>query len=229
MKKTATVLSFLLLGAAAATPLIAAGGSAASTPSPQGSPSQSPSPQKVAQEHYRVGLSFRDKAWKFEEKLGKASTEAERAKLRKKMLDSYDRAAGKYRNAISRDEGLFQAHSSLGYALRKMGDYPAALKAYDRALELAPYYAEATEYRAEAYLGLNRLDEAKDAYMDLFRQDRPRADELLAAMQHWIEKRSVFPAGVEASTIDEFKAWVADRAELAEQSAQLSQQLNRPW
>ncbi len=229
MYKITTTLVGVALSACLAAPLLAAGGSAPiEAPSPRAA-APPPSPQEVAQEHYRVGLSFRDKAWKLEDKLAKASTDAERAKLRKKMLTNYDRAAGKYRNAISRDEGLFQAHSSLGYALRKLGDYPASLKAYDRALELAPYYAEAIEYRAEAYLGLNRLAEAKDAYMELFRQDRARADELMEAMKKWIEARTEHPSGVDAETLESFKAWVAERAELAEQSAQLSQHLNRSW
>ena len=63
------------------------------------------------------------------------------------------------------------------------------MAAYNQALEIQPDYAEAIEYRAEAFLGLNRLDEVKEAYMQLFREDRERADELMSAMQQWVDQR----------------------------------------
>jgi tetratricopeptide (TPR) repeat protein len=55
---------------------------------------------------------------------------------------------------------------------------------YSKALELNPAYPEAIEYRGEAYLGLNKINEAKEAYMALFRESRrlprsPWARELL--------------------------------------------------
>ena len=60
---------------------------------------------------------------------------------------------------------------------------PVAGSRPDRALELAPDYGEAIEYRAEAYLGLDRIDDAKKAYMQLFNLDRALADELMEAMR----------------------------------------------
>ena len=69
---------------------------------------------------------------------------------------------------------------------RKLGKYQEALIAYDRALNLKPGYAEAIEYRGHAYLGLNRLDDAKQAYLALFAGNRKLAAQLLAAMQTWV-------------------------------------------
>ena len=41
----------------------------------------------------------------------------------------------------------------MGYAYRKTGDFAKALEMYDQAITMAPgLYAEAVEYRAEAYL-----------------------------------------------------------------------------
>ena len=63
--------------------------------------------------------------------------------------------------------------------------------AYDKALSLRPSYPEAIEYRGEAYLALNRVDDAKQAYLDLFAGNRKLADQLLVAMKSWVaEKRS---------------------------------------
>jgi cytochrome c-type biogenesis protein CcmH/NrfG len=56
---------------------------------------------------------------------------------------------------------LHEAFSSLGYAYRKTGDFDQALQAYERALVLAPGYAAAIEYQAEAHLGLNRTTETQ--------------------------------------------------------------------
>jgi tetratricopeptide (TPR) repeat protein len=56
---------------------------------------------------------------------------------------------------------LDNAHNLMGFAYRKLGDYPAALAAYDKALALNPYNRGALEYLGEAYLELDRPDAAK--------------------------------------------------------------------
>jgi tetratricopeptide (TPR) repeat protein len=53
------------------------------------------------------------------------------------------------------------AHILMGFAYGKLGDYPAALEAYDRALTLNPYNRGALEYLGEAYLELDRPDDAR--------------------------------------------------------------------
>jgi tetratricopeptide (TPR) repeat protein len=53
------------------------------------------------------------------------------------------------------------AHNLMGFAYRKLGDYPAALEAYRKALTLNPYNRGALEYLGEAYLELDRPDDAK--------------------------------------------------------------------
>ena len=66
---------------------------------------------------------------------------------------------------------MYQAWNYVGYTNRKLGNYDDALAAYDRALSSSsPDYAEAIEYRGHAYLGLNRLSEAKEAYLALVRR-----------------------------------------------------------
>ena len=57
-----------------------------------------------------------------------------------------------------------------------------------RVVELSPGYAEAIEYRAETYLGLGRLDDAKRAYLTLFAGGSDRAGELLVAMREWLDE-----------------------------------------
>src|SRR5207249_4008968 len=87
----------------------------------------------------------------------------------------------------------------------------------------------AIEYRAEAYLGLDRVEEAKKAYMALFTGDRGRADELLQAMKGWVEKRRAEPGTLAPDTVQEFSRWVGQREELAGQTPSVSELQQRKW
>ena len=76
-------------------------------------------------------------------------------------------------------------------------------------------YDEAIEYRGEAYLGLNRLNDAKTAYMQLFQFNRPLADQLIAAMTSWVAARRDDAGTLDAAVVEEFAAWVEERRSLA--------------
>ncbi len=186
---------------------------AARDPSP---PAASPVDEAAAA--YDRGLKARDKAWELEQKAAEASG-GERDKLLAKADKEYKKAARAFTTATETNPRMHQAWSGLGYALRKSGDYVASLEAYDRALELAPGYPEAIEYRAEAYLGLDRLDEAKEAYMALYRSDRQRAEELMGAMRRWVERRTADPGSLDPAAVEAFAAWVEERSGAAAQAA----------
>jgi tetratricopeptide (TPR) repeat protein len=198
---------------------LAAGGSSTSSSSTTASVPRDP--QAIAKDSYNRALKYRDKAWEYEAKAA-AAEGTDREKFMKKAGKEFEKALRALDTAVESDPRLYQAHSSRGYVLRKTGDYEESLAAYNRALEINPRYAEAIEYRAEAYLGLNRIAEAKEAYMELFRTDRKRADELMEAMQGWVEAREADAAGVEASVLADFSGWVAERSGLADQTADSS-------
>ncbi len=199
-------------------PVLASGGGSSSGGAASAPPAPiAQTPEQMARDHYNAGLRLRDKAWKLEEKAEEASNEAARDKLLAKAQKQFEKAAERFTKATELAPRAHQAYSSLGYSLRRTGDYPASLEAYDKALAIAPNYTEAIEYRAEAYLGLNRVDEAKEAYMFLFNYDRPKADELLEAMQKWVEERKEDPAGVGGDVVEGFASWVVERSEVADQ------------
>ena len=165
---------------------------------------------------YNDGIAARDRAWQFEKELEAAQDAAQKTKLAEKIAKAYKSAVRAQRDAVRNDPKLFQAHAELGYALRKTGDYTAALQSYDRALALQPNYAEAIEYRGEAYLGLNRVIDARDAYLVLFNGgDATRSQMLATAMAKWIEKRRVDSAGVDTATIDELAKFLEQRTEIS--------------
>src|SRR5258708_39633767 len=102
---------------------------------------------------------------------------------------------------------MYQAWNYIGFANRHLGSYDAALSAYAKALELNPAYPEAIEYRGEAYLGLNKLDDAKEAYMTLFRQSRSLAGELMTAMRRWADARRIRAQALAPGAAQAFTRW----------------------
>jgi len=214
----AVVFALVLVSSPSA---FAAGGS--STPTPPAPTAPAPqTPEQEAAQLYNDALAARDRAWRLEEKSADAGSEKESAKLQERIEKNFQKAAKKLERAVELNPSMHQAHSSLGYALRRLGRYADALVAYDKALDLNPSYAEAIEYRAEAYLGLNRIADAKKAYMILFKQDRARADELMRAMDAWLKNRRENPAGVAEEELESFADWFEQRSAMAEQTAQLS-------
>ena len=221
----------ILIGAALVTGLLppATAEAAGSKPVQPPAAEQEKTPEEAGKEYYNLGLKHRDKAWGFEDKAKAAASDAERDKLLGKARKQYQKAIPLFENATQRIPTFHQAYSSLGYALRKTGDFEGSLAAYDRALELAPFYGEAIEYRAEAYLGLGRLDDVKEAYMQLFTRERGLADQLMEAMKTWVEEQRAAPGEVPADQVDAFAAWLAERGEIAEQTARLEGAAIRAW
>ena len=184
-------------------------------------------PAEEAVEAYNNGIDHRDKGRKFEEQLTKAK-ESDRAKLQKKATDEFGKALKDFKKASSLDPRLYQAYNGMGYAYRKLGDFNSALEYYDRALQMAPGFPEAVEYRAEAYLALNRVDDAKKAYLELLASDRKQADVLMGAMKSWVEKRKADAAGVDPATLSAFEAWLGERNETAKLTASMGFTGHRP-
>ena len=215
---TRSIQAALLLAAAVA--LCQGAITAETSPMPAAPTTRMMTPEELAVESYNNGVSHRDKGRKAEQQLTTAK-ESDRAKLQKKAADEFDKALKDFKRATQLNPRLYQAYNGMGYAYRKLGDYTNALEHYDRALQLAPGFPEATEYRAEAYLALNRVDDAKKAYLELLGSDRKQAAILMTAMREWVEKRRVEPAGVDAATLTALETWITERSEAAKLTASM--------
>ncbi|HJX19387.1 MAG TPA: tetratricopeptide repeat protein, partial [Steroidobacteraceae bacterium] len=102
------------------------------------------------------------------------------------------------------------------------GHYDEALAAYGKALAIKPGYADALEYRGEAYLALNRIPDAQHAYLDLYAGNRALAGKLLTAMKNWVADQRAKPAGGNAASLDDLDKWIQERAQIAGQTAALT-------
>jgi hypothetical protein len=79
------------------------------------------------------------------------------------------------------------------------------------------------EYRGEAFLGLNRIADAQQAYLDLFAGNRALADKLLTAMRGWLDTQRT-SATADANAISELDKWVQERSAIAGQTASLTRE-----
>jgi tetratricopeptide (TPR) repeat protein len=196
-----------------------------------GGPSSAPhmSPAQMAASHYNDGLKQQQKADEYNKEAEGTEDAKKRGKIQASAQKYYEKARDSYQSALRLDTTLFQAYGALGYVLRRLGDYDGSLASYAHALEIQPGYSPAIEYRGEAFLGLNRIEDAKAAYMSLFNNDRPRATELSNAMTKWLAARKTDPAGVDAKTIQDFETWLNQRLELAKQTAALLPPKENRW
>jgi len=179
---------------------------------------------------YNAGVRGVEKA----DRLGADAALQTDGKKRHKLLDKaragYTGALRKFTRATELDPAMHEAWNYVGYTSRKLGDYQAALGAYDRALSLEPGYALAIEYRGHAYLGLNRLADAKNAYLALFAGNRQLAAQLLGAMQGWVGEHRDNPSGVDVASLEAFASWVSERGAIASQTATLTREgISTTW
>ncbi len=170
---------------------------------------------------YNVGYEVFEKT-QLEEAASAGLTGAKAKAAQTKMLAGYREARERFDAATKADPSVKEAWNLVGYTSRRLGDYEASLAAYEKALALNPTYSEAIEYRGEAYLALNRVDDAKTAYLTLFAGSRAHAATLLTAMRAWVIERRARPTGIAKADVDALAQWIEERASVAQQTASLS-------
>jgi len=206
------------------------GGSMPSGGSSAGSVSNSQrNPDDAAKSAYNSGVRSVKKAQEYDADAAKASTPEKVAKAHEKAQKAYRESLTSFIDAVGAQPKMYQAWNYLGFANRHLGNYGDALSAYAKALEINPNYPEAIEYRGEAYLGVNQIEDAKGAYMALFRDSRPLADELMVAMHHWADARRQDAQGLSSTDVEAFAKWMDERAGIAGQTASLAIGAKQPW
>ena len=113
--------------------------------------------------------------------------------------------------------------------LRRLGDYSASLESDNRALSINPNYPEAIEYRAEAYLGLNRPQDAQTEYSRLLILSPEHAAQLLDAINAWVEDREVDSDGLDPEVVSGVASWAEERQKVAETTVSQISQNSNSW
>lgn len=185
---------------------------------------ESTSSEDQAKATFNSGLASLEKGDSLTAEAASQTSAAERERLLASAREAYAAARKDFESATQLAPEMPEAWNGLGYTQRKLGDYDAALASYERALTLRPDYVEAIEYRGEAYLGLNRIEDAKQAYLDLFAKNRDVSAKLLAAMKDWVREQRSTPGKVDASKVDELEKWLQEREQIASQTASLTRE-----
>ena len=221
MRSSVRVLSLALLLTAACTAFGAGGGP---MPTPSDQKPIPKSPQTLALNAYNSGVKLVEKGDDLIADAARQTDERKKQKAHAKAEQAYTNAMSKFERAVEYQSTMYAAWNYMGYSQRKLGHYQEALAAYDRALSLKPGYPEAIEYRGHAYLGLDRLSEAKEAYLTLFAGNRKLAASLLTAMQAWVGEHRGNSAGVDGPMLDSFASWVNERSVIAGKTVGLTRE-----
>ena len=165
----------------------------------------------TALDAYGEGYAFIERATRFDQDASAAENERDRQTAIAGSTQAYEDALGAVAEAVRIDPRMYEAHTYIGYANRKLGRHERALDAYAAALKLKPDYVRAIEYQGEAYLGLDRFADAKFNYQRLYALDSEQAEKLLAAMRKWLEERKADAHSVPPDQIAAASAWLNDQ------------------
>jgi tetratricopeptide (TPR) repeat protein len=178
-------------------------------------------PEKAAAKALNAATKSMAKARELEDELAKSTDPDKKARLREKLEDQYGRALEQYTEVLRNKNEMYEAWSQVGFIHLRFGAFRESIDDYNHALALKADLPEAIERRAEAFVAVDRLDEAKAAYMDLFFHARPLADRLMMDMQAWVQAHRAAANGVRVADIDAFDKWLQEREGIAKTTASL--------
>ena len=176
-------------------------------------------PDAAAKKAFKAGVKSLNRAREFQEVAYKATNPDKRADALDKVNDAYGKALDQFTDALSNKGDMVEAWNDAAYVHLRLGAFNEAIDDYNHTLSIKPELLEAIEGRAEAFVGTDRLDQAKAAYMDLFNHAPPLADHLMTVMQKWLTSHREAANGMRAADIDAFGKWVQERDGIAKQAA----------
>jgi len=183
----------------------------------ESTPPSDEKPDVAARKAYKEAMKSFNKARELEAASANGSNPDKKAKA----IDEYNKALDKFTEALSNKGDMVEAWDNVGYVHLRLGAYAEAVDDYNHALALKPDLEEAVAHRADAYLALDRLEEAKAAYMELFNHSRPLADQLMLAMQKWLSDHRTEARGMRPADIAAFEKWLLERGGIAKQTASM--------
>jgi tetratricopeptide (TPR) repeat protein len=164
--------------------------------------------ERTARDAYGTGYALIESANRLDQDAAAATDERTRRAAVTQAAEKYADALRAFNDAARLEPRMYEAHTYIGYANRKLGRYDRALAAYETALRLKPDYAQAIEYQAEAYLGLDRFEQARFNYLRLYALDAAQAQKLLQSMEAWAKERQQ-SGGLSHEAVNAASKWIA--------------------
>ncbi len=184
-------------------------------------PTTTEKPDAAARKAYKEAMKSLDKARQYEASAAAAGNPDKKAKETEKMGDAYSRALDEFTEALSNKGDMVEAWDNVGFVHLRLGAYQESIDDYNHALALKPDLMDAIEHRAEAYLAVDRIDDVKAPYMDLYNHEPGLAAQLMTAMQKWLNDHQSDPKGMRPADIASFGKWLSERDGIAKQAASL--------
>jgi tetratricopeptide (TPR) repeat protein len=176
-------------------------------------------PDVAAKKAFNAAMKALNKAKEFEAIAAAAPDADRRGNALEKMNDRYNKALDLFTEALSNKGDMVDAWDNVGYVHLRLGAYAEAVDDYNHVLARKPELLEAVAHRAEANLALDRLDDVKIAYMDLFNRAPNLADQLMLAMHKWLADHRDDSHGMRPADVAAFDKWLKERDTVAQQSA----------
>ena len=151
----------LALTATLASPTVYAMGSKPEPTEPSSPPGTSTSGMPSSDEQSGPRLEAERSYADGYDQVTKAKKDLENGKT-KNAEKKFKKALERVQHATELDPNYHEAWNMVGYCSRKLGDYPGAFSAYQKALSIKPDYAPAHEYLGEAYLEQNDPGKARE-------------------------------------------------------------------
>src|SRR5258708_14170227 len=142
-------------------------------------------PDAAAKKAFNAGVKSLNKAREYEEVAAKATNPDKKGAAMDKVSDAYGRALDQFTEALRNKGDMFEAWNHVGYIHLRLGAYGESIDDYNHTLALKPDLLEAIEQRAQAYMGVEPPDDAKNACIEIFHHARPLADQMVVTMRNW--------------------------------------------
>jgi tetratricopeptide (TPR) repeat protein len=183
-------------------------------------------PDAAAKKAYKEAMKYLDKAKQYEAEAAAAAAAGnpdKKAKEMDKVGDAYSRALDAFTEALSNKGDMVEAWDNVGFVHLRLGAYQESIDDYNHALALKPDLMDAIEHRAEAYLAVDRIEDVRAPYMDLYNHAPLLAAQLMTAMQKWMSDHQADAKGMRPADIAAFGKWLSERDGIAKQAASLPQ------
>jgi tetratricopeptide (TPR) repeat protein len=163
---------------------------------------------QTARMEYAEGSRQLSEARKLRGRIAETDDPAKRAKLEKKLEETYQGAVQAFTDAIGYAPKMSEAYAGLGETYRDWGQFQQALEVHAAAVRRFPDDLENFEGWAWALMELNMLGNATSAYSSFVDSNPDRAAILMKAMEDWLQRKQKDPGDLNPEDVQKLAVWI---------------------
>ena len=163
---------------------------------------------QTAKSEYAEGHRTLALARKLRRRIAETEDGDKKAKLEKKLGETYQSAANSFTEAIGFAPKMTEAYAGLGETLREWGELEKSLEVYAAAVRRFPDDLENFEGWAMTLMELNMLGNATSAYTSYVDTNPDRAAILMEVMEDWLKRKQADPGELSPSDLERLSGWI---------------------